>query len=159
MVALASLPDLDGAGAAGSEVRAFRDWALRCGPQGECLLEQRILVQDRKDPLMHVSLQYAGPNRQLMAAVRVPLGVVLPEGLAVAVDDDAPRKVPFHHCRGDGCYAIFPMPERLAARFRAGLGATLTVHLVEGKTVSVPLSLMGVTAGLKALREADRGGE
>jgi invasion protein IalB len=145
-------------GAADAEVRAFRDWALRCPPDGSCLLEQRIFVEGDREPLMHLSLQYAGPSRELMAAVRVPLGVLLPQGLALAVDDDAPRKVPFHHCRKEGCFAIFPMPDRLAARFRSGLRATLTVDLVEGKSVSVPASLLGVTAGLRALRERRSGG-
>ena len=136
------------------EVQAFRDWALRCPSAGTCLLEQRIFVEGGKSPLMRLSLLFAGPGQRLMAAVRVPLDVVLPQGLALAVDDGAPQKVPFHHCRSDGCYAIFPVPERLLGQLRAGLNATLSVERLDGNRLSVPASLLGITAGLKALREA-----
>jgi invasion protein IalB len=142
--------------AEGGGVQAFRDWALRCPTGVGCTLEQRIFVPGADTPLMLLSLQRAGAERRLMAAIRVPLNVVLPAGLAIAVDGDAPQKVPFHHCRDDGCYAIFPVPERLARRLRAGATATLTVQLLDGNSLSLPASLLGVTAGLRALADAEQ---
>jgi invasion protein IalB len=142
------------AGAEDAGVQAFRDWALRCPTGAGCSLEQRIFTPGAATPLMLLSLQRAGGERRLMAAVRVPLNVVLPEGLAIAVDGDAPQKVPFHHCREEGCFAIFPVPERLGRRLRAGTTALLTVQLLDGNRLSLPASLMGVTAGLRALGDA-----
>lgn len=143
------------AAAEGAGVRAFRDWALRCPTGASCSLEQRIFTPGAETPLMLLSLQRAGGERRLMAAVRVPLNVVLPEGVAIAVDGDAPQKVPFHHCREAGCFAIFPVPEPLARRLRAGTTATLTVQLLDGNRLGLPASLLGITAGLRALAEAE----
>ena len=153
--ALALAAALSGATAAeGTEVQAFRDWALRCPDGADCALEQRIFEPGGDTPLMSLLLQLAGAERQLMAAIRVPLSVVLPEGISLAVDDAAPERVPFHHCRTEGCFAIFPVPERLARRLRAGNVLTLSVQRVDGSRISVPASLLGITAGLRALGEA-----
>ena len=150
------LPALVVHGEPGTGAQSFRDWVLRCPQTAACSLQQRLLVQESEDVLMMLALQLAGDDRRLMAAIRVPLGVVLPDGLAMEVDGHAPQRVPFHHCREEGCFAIFPVPGELAQRFRAGITLSLTVRLLDGGVLRVPASLLGVTAGLRALDDADQ---
>jgi len=135
---------------AASEV--FQDWALRCPEDGQCVLEHRVLLEENDEmPLLHLALQYSGSPLALNAVIRVPLGVLLGPGLALTVDDGEPIAMPFHHCRQHGCLALLQVSDQLADSLRRGTAARVSYHLPDGRELGVPLSLYGVTAGLRAL--------
>ncbi len=125
---------------------------MHCPEQGACVLEQRVLLEGEDAmPLIHCALQLAGEPPQPLAVVHVPLGVLLSRGLQLSVDGRAPQSFAFHHCRPEGCLALFPLADDLRGQLEQGREAQVRFHLVDGRLVGVPLSLLGFTAGLKAL--------
>lgn len=132
--------------------QSFEDWALRCQDEAGCVLEQRVLLEDKPAPLLHVALQYSDESRTLNAIVRVPLGVLLAPGLTIAIDSGKPLTIRFHHCRPEGCLALTHVSNQLAAALRRGNSADVSYHLADSRQLTVPLSLHGITAGLRALQ-------
>jgi invasion protein IalB len=133
-------------------VQTFKDWALRCPPATECVLEQRVLLKDNEaTPLLHLAFQYGGQPRALTAILRIPLGVLLAPGVTLTIDARAPVPIPFNHCRPEGCLALAPVSDRLLAALRRGKTAQVSYRLDDGRGLAVPLSLSGLNAGLRVL--------
>ena len=143
---------LASAAASAAETREFRDWALRCGEQTGCYLEQRVYVEGAGDaPLVHVLIQSEGRGGDPMLVLRVPLGILLPPGVRLQIDSGAPADYPLHHCRAEGCIALVRLDDTLRASLEKGHEGRLTFYTVDGRSIGVPVSLLGITAGLSAL--------
>jgi invasion protein IalB len=139
--------------AAGEEATSYQNWGLRCPEQGHCVLSQRVFLEDAKAPLVALAFTRLGEPPSLHALLRVPLGVALASGAALQVDQGAPQGWPFSHCDREGCLAIQPFSDEMKAAFRAGREARLTFVSLDGKGITVPVSLLGFSAGLKALEQ------
>lgn len=158
--AIAETPAQPQAAAAPQEnVQAFKDWALRCNEQSGCLLEHRVYIkEDPNAPVMVVAFQRDKGGSSTMGVIRVPLSVLLQKGLKVTVDGTALKDLPYHHCRPEGCLSLFNFDGDLRKRFQRGSKAKVGFQLIDGRELSIPLTLMGITAGLKALDKAAAGG-
>jgi invasion protein IalB len=131
---------------------SFQDWALRCPKPATCFLEQRIFLEGNdKAPLTQVTFQVAEKTGTIIAIIRVPLETMLETGLDIRIDGGSPRRISFHHCRPEGCLALFPLGDDLRRMLEHGREARIGFELIDGRHVGVPVSLLGITAGLKAL--------
>lgn len=140
----------------------YQDWAMRCPEKEPCVLEQRVFVEGMEQgPLVHVAFQVLKQSSELLVVLRVPLNVLLAPGLQLKVGQRTPQTLPFHHCRAEGCVSLFVLTPELRRSLVAGREAQLSFHMLDGRRVGVPVSLLGVTAGLKALDDTaasrDRG--
>jgi len=77
-------------------------------------------------------------------------------GIELGVDRERATTYPFHHCRPEGCLAIFRGSRNLRRKLEPGKQANIGYYLTNGRKYSVPVSLMGITAGLRALEKAAR---
>ncbi len=136
-------------------VEAHGDWALQCPEDTPCLLVQHIFLKgNREKPLLSFILQFSDKPSRLVIAIRIPLGVMLTPGIELGVDGAKASTYPFHHCRPEGCLAIFPGSRKLRKTIERGQQANVGYYLTNGKKYSVPVSLKGITAGLRALEKA-----
>ncbi len=140
------------------ESRVFRDWQLECEqPQADgprvCQISQRFVNQDDNRTLLHIAVGYSVREDRPAAIFTLPLGISLPPGLLVRVDQGESRRLPIEHCLPTGCRAYLALEESLLAEFKAGLAAQVTVHDLNRKPVPIPVSLNGFTAGFNALKE------
>lgn len=136
--------------------QVIKDWTLRCGFVGDGQSEACEMFQQRlNDAQETVMLTVVGkvpsgadPGMLIVA----PLGVTLPAGVRLKIDDGAEIEVAFQRCEPQGCLAELLLDGDLTARLRAGRQATATFEVVDrsGKRqrVPVPLSLFGFTAAL-----------
>lgn len=83
------------------------------------------------------------PNEQLM--ILVPLGVALPPGLQVRVDDNKPIPLKFTFCHVGGCAAEAPMTKELVEQFKKGEKMSVFALNHVGKTIGFPIPLAGFT--------------
>nr|VFK44805.1 MAG: Invasion protein IalB, involved in pathogenesis [Candidatus Kentron sp. TC] len=132
------------------------DWALRCPAKDNkepCSLSQRILVEvdGKKAPIVFFTFVYTGKPKALHAVLRLPLGISLPRGMSLRVDKNSPITGSFSHCDREGCLTVGKINPDLRKKLQAGQKAFITFHTLDGKPVTVPASLTGITAGLKAL--------
>jgi invasion protein IalB len=137
------------------EIREYQDWALRCPESAPCVLEQRVFVEGAEQaPLLYIGFQGLERSSPLMVLVRVPLNVLLAPGLQLKIEGNAPSTVPIHHCREQGCMALFPLSSDLRQALETGRKAQVSFHMLDGSRIGVPVSLLGITAGLRALEAA-----
>jgi len=137
------------AGAAGAQT--FRDWNLVQGG-GECLLVQSLVSRASGAMLAQVVLQRQGAGTTL--ALRVPTGASLASGIGYRVGAGPLHDLEWMRCDADLCLALRPLPEdELRAILR---GREMWVGfrpLPESRPLNLPVSLMGVTAGWRALAD------
>lgn len=137
----------------------FKDWSARCEtPQGSgeerCFIFQRLVT--RKDekflPVLHVLVGYITEDGSPGLFATVPLGVSLPQGLEIKIDDGEPVSFGYSHCSNQGCLGALALSPELIASMKAGKQAMITFHAGTQQPVSIGVSLQGFTAGFNALR-------
>nr|VFJ88093.1 MAG: Invasion protein IalB, involved in pathogenesis [Candidatus Kentron sp. LFY] len=132
----------------------YGDWALRCPvDKNPCSLNQRILVEikETKTPIVFFSFIYAGKPISLHAVLRLPLGIALAHGVNLQVDEGSPLTWDVSHCDREGCLTMGKISPELRKTLQAGKKVYVIFHTLDGKAVTIPASLKGITAGLKAL--------
>jgi invasion protein IalB len=148
---------LPGDGFAQGVVRAkYGDWALRCEtPPGaareQCALVQSVAAEDKPSiNLVAVILKTADGKNRLLRVI-APLGVLLPSGLGLKVDDVDIGRAGFVRCLPSGCVAEVVMEEKLIGQLKNGKNATFIIFQTPEEGVGIPLALSGFKEGFDAL--------
>lgn len=130
-------------------------WTKRCAEEGEkhCEVFQRLMVKETNQRLIEFAVGYPkDANAVAQAAIIIPLGVVVSEGIGLSVDASTPIKAPIRTCGQDGCIVIATVAEDFIAAMSTGKIMTLSfVDSGTGKTVNVEMSLSGFGDKIKSL--------
>jgi len=146
-----------GDAAAQGVVRAVAgDWQIRCetppGAQGEqCALMQSVTAEDRPNVgLTVLVLKIADLKSRLMRVV-APLGVILPSGLGLKIDNTDVGRAGFVKCLPNGCLAEITMDDNLINKLRSGQTATFIIFQSPEEGIGFPMSLKGFGDGFDKL--------
>lgn len=136
------------------ETRKFQDWSLRCieqESQRRCEMLQPVEDPQTGEPVMAVVIPGNVGDQPLIAWFVLPLGVLLPPGIAISIDGSEPQRLPVRHCEPGGCLAPVELEEALLQRLRNGSQLQVMAYSIDEQQVSIPISLMGFTAAMNAL--------
>lgn len=158
-VALATLALIAGGGAALAQgaVRATHgDWQVRCDtPPGsrseQCALVQNVAAEDRPNVALTVIALKTADGRARLLRVLAPLGVLLPSGLGLKIDNADVGRAGFVRCLPSGCVAEVVMDDNLLAQLSGGQTATFIIFQTPEEGIGVPVSLNGFKPGFDAL--------
>jgi invasion protein IalB len=151
--AAAGLP----AAAQGTPDRAIGDWMLECsqpaGAQAEqCSLTQRVYASDRSNIGLDVIVFRTADRQAQLLRVFAPLGVLLPYGLGLRIDQASIGTTEFVRCfYPEGCMAEVIIDDILLGQLRTGTAAEFVIVTTPGEPIGVPISLQGFAAGFDAL--------
>ena len=153
LIALASFP----ASAAPEDGAIFKDWTTRCeeteaSETPTCYIFQNLTLKKDNRRLLHVAVGYLREGDQPAAFFTLPLGVSLPGGLSLTVDNGKPVRMRYERCETTGCLAPLALNDQLIRAFKGGRWARVAFFDASRQEVSVPVSLLGFTAGFNALR-------
>jgi invasion protein IalB len=155
--ALAFLLGLTAAASAQGAVRSVHgDWQIRCdtppGAQTEqCALIQSVVAEDRSNAgLTVIVLKTADQKNKLMRVV-APLGVLLPSGLGLKLDNVDVGRAGFVRCLPNGCIAEVVMDDKLLNQLRNAKTATFIIFETPEEGIGFPLSLNGLGEGFDKL--------
>lgn len=149
----------------------YGDWQHRCDKPAangaeQCILIQNVLDQSelnlavvvlkvedqaatvearKKDPK-------AAPVRRPVLRVIAPLGILLPRGLGLKVDDREIGSTGFVRCLESGCVAEVDMDNALLDTFRKGKTAMFAVFLTPEEGRGLPVTLAGFEPGFAQLQ-------
>ena len=142
--------------AQGSVRNTFGDWQMRCeqpaGAKGEqCALVQNVAAEDRPNLTLLVIVLKTADGKSRLLRVAAPLGVLLPAGLGLKVDNADIGRAPFVHCLTTGCIAEAVLEENLLGQLKKGQNATFIVFQTPEEGVGIPVSLNGFETGFNAL--------
>ena len=155
--ALVVLPFAAGSAQAQGAVRSIhQDWQVRCnnppGSHGEqCALIQSVTAEDKANVgLTVIVLKTADAKSRLMRVV-APLGVLLPSGLGLKIDNADIGRAGFVRCLPNGCIAEVVMDEDLLKKLRGGKTATFIIFQTPEEGIGFPMSLAGFGEGYDKL--------
>jgi invasion protein IalB len=146
---------LAGAGTAEAQgvVRSvYGDWQIRCetppGAQAEqCALMQSVTAEDRPNVgLTVIVLKTADQKARLMRVV-APLGILLPSGLGLKIDNNDVGRAGFVKCLPNGCIAEITMDDNLITQLRNGHTSTFIIFQSPEEGIGFPMSLNGFGPG------------
>ncbi|MCB1883035.1 MAG: invasion associated locus B family protein [Geminicoccaceae bacterium] len=133
------------------------DWEVVCGRttpaavKDECFMAQGVNSRETNRAVMTAMVLKSEAKKEPVLRLTVPLGILLPRGLAFAIDGEEVGGVPFLYCLADGCVTQVTLDGATLGKLKAGKKATATVHQANDKPVSIPVSLNGFTAGYDAI--------
>ncbi|MEA2997145.1 MAG: hypothetical protein QOG74_2694 [Alphaproteobacteria bacterium] len=132
------------------------DWQIRCetppGAQTEqCALFQSVVAEDRANVGITVLVLKTADQKTRLMRVQAPLGVLLPAGLGLKVDNVDVGRAGFVRCLQRGCYAEVVMDENLIKQLRTGQTATFFIFQTPEEGIGFPLSLKGFGDGYDKL--------
>ena len=153
----AALPFASGSALAQGAVRSIhQDWQVRCdnppGSHGEqCALIQSVTAEDKANVgLTVIVLKTADAKSRLMRVV-APLGVLLPSGLGLKIDQTDVGRAGFVRCLQNGCWAEVIMDDNLLKQLRSGQTATFIYFKTPEEGTGFPVSLKGFGEGFDRL--------
>jgi len=155
MAALALVP-AGRAAAQGAVKSVHKDWQIRCDtPPGakseQCALIQSVTSEDRANVgLTVIVLKTADAKSRLMRVV-APLGVLLPSGLGLKIDNADIGRAGFVRCLPNGCIAEVVMDDTLVKKLRTGKTATFIIFQTPEEGIGFPMSLAGFAEGYDKL--------
>ncbi len=156
LVAVAGLT-ISGAALAQGEVKAVHgDWQMRCDtPPGvaseQCALIQNVTAEDRENVGLSVIVLKTADKQARILRVLAPLGVLLPSGLGLRVDDADIGRAGFVRCLPNGCIAEVILQDDLVGKLKGGKQATFIIFQTPEEGIGIPISLNGFSAGFDAL--------
>src|SRR5687767_11851705 len=108
------------------------DWQVRCdtppGAQGEqCALIQSVTAEDRANVGLTVIVLKTADQKSRLMRVVAPMGVLLPSGLGLKIDQIDVGRAGFVRCLPNGCVAEVVMDPNLIKQMRSGQTATFII--------------------------------
>lgn len=142
------------------ESEIHQDWAVRCIEREAlppCDMVQFATQDDSGEPVMQFSIAHAGDKASYGIQIVVPLGVRLPAGVVVRVDNAQPLEgFAFTRCEVTGCFIERIVAIDVLEPFKAGNAGVLAVVDRAGEPLVIPLSFKGFTKALEVMTERNR---
>jgi invasion protein IalB len=132
------------------------DWELRCEtPPGaakeQCALLQSVTAEDKPNINIVVIVLKTSDGKNHLLRVIAPLGVLLPSGLGLKIDDVDVGRAGFVRCLPTGCVAEVVMEEKLINQMKSGQKATFIIFQTPEEGIGIPLTIAGFKEGFDAL--------
>jgi invasion protein IalB len=155
-VAAAVIGHVEPARAQGAVRSVHGDWQIRCdtpaGAQGEqCALIQSVTAEDRANVGLTVIVLKTADQKSRLMRVVAPLGVLLPSGLGLKIDQTDIGRAGFVRCLPNGCIAEVLMDDSLLQKLRTGQTATFIIFQTPEEGVGFPMALKGFGEGFDKL--------
>lgn len=155
-LALAGLCWTASARAQGVVRNSFGDWQVRCEtPAGaraeQCAIVQNVAAEDRPNITLVIMVFKTADGKSRLLRVIAPLGVLLPAGLGLKIDQTDVGRAGFVRCLTTGCVADVVMEDTLVDQFRKGQNATFILFQTPEEGIGIPVALNGFGPGFDAL--------
>jgi len=124
------------------------DWETRCEtPPGaayeQCAAVLSVVDQDRPNLTLVVIVLNTADRKARLMRVIAPLGVLLPPGVSLRIDDQDASRLSFLQCLANGCIAQLALDDKLIDKLKSGKTATLGIFQTPEQGVGVPAPLAG----------------
>ena len=156
-LAIMALLGLTATASAQGAVRSVHgDWQIRCdtppGAQAEqCALIQSVVAEDRSNAGLTVIVLKTADQKSKLMRVVAPLGVLIPSGLGLKIDNADVGRAGFVRCLPNGCVAEVVMDDKLLGQLRSAKTATFIIFETPEEGIGFPLSLNGLAEGYDKL--------
>jgi len=133
-------------------------WTVRCettAPEQapSCIMFQNLVLKTGGQTVLQFAVGMTPDNGQATVLLSLPLGISLPPGVMIQIDDGKIAQFPVERCEPDGCRAGMKLRETTVNQLRDGSNLEITFFDGERHPIRMPLSLTGFGAAFAALQE------
>lgn len=133
----------------------FGDWSRICTTDAEnrvCQIVQTANQNESGQLVFQTAVGYVADNERPIMYMTAPLGIFLPRGLSIFVDDETDGlTATVQRCDANGCLGVLAMEPELVDKLKKGSNAKVIFGVSAQQNVSVPMSLTGFTNAFNSL--------
>jgi invasion protein IalB len=132
-------------------------WAVRCSSVSrdaplECAIEQTAVLTKTGQLIVLVSIRVPGDTHTPIALVQLPLGLNLPAGAKLQVDDGKTVDLQIQTCENRGCYTSTPIAPELLTALKSGKQLKVSFQDMAKETIAIPIPLVDFAAAYDKIK-------
>ncbi len=133
-------------------------WAARCTSASrnappECAMEQTAVLSKTGQLIVLINIRVPTDTTHApVALVQLPLGLNLPDGAKLQVDDGKATNLPIQTCEARGCYASTPVAPDLLAVLKSGKQLKVSFQNLAKETITIPMPLTDFAAAYDKIK-------
>src|SRR6202035_2177599 len=121
-------------------------WISRCSSVSrdaplECAVEETAVLTKTGQLIVLVNIRVTSDTRTPVALVQLPLGLNLPAGAKLQVDDGKVIDLQIQTCENRGCYASTPIAPDLLTALKSGKQLKVLFQNLAKESIAIPLPL------------------
>jgi invasion protein IalB len=121
-------------------------WIARCTSASrdaplECAIEQNAVLTKTGQTIVLINIRIAPDTRTPVALLQLPLGLNLPVGAKLQVDEGKTVDLQIQTCENRGCYASTPIAPDLLASLKSGKQLKVSFQNMAKETIAIPMPL------------------
>jgi invasion protein IalB len=121
-------------------------WVARCSSVSrdsppECAMEETAVLTKTGQLVILVNLRVTSDTRTPVILVQLPLGLNLPAGIKLQVDEGKTADMQIQTCENRGCYASMPVPPDFLAALKSGKQLKVSFQNLGKETIAIPMPL------------------
>ena len=132
-------------------------WIARCTSASrdaplECAIEQSAVLTKTGQTIVLINIRIAPDTRTPVALLQLPLGLNLPLGAKLQVDEGKTIDLQIQTCENRGCYASTPVAPDLLAALRSGKQLKVSFQNMAKETIAIPMPLNDFAAAYDKIK-------
>jgi invasion protein IalB len=132
-------------------------WAARCSSASraaplECAMEQTAVLSKTGQLIVLINIRVPSDTHAPVALVQLPLGLNLPGGAKLQVDEGKIIDAPIQTCEARGCYSSIPISPELLVALRSGKQLKVSFQNLGKETITIPMPLADYAAAYDRIK-------
>jgi invasion protein IalB len=132
-------------------------WIARCASPSrdaplECAIEQNAVLPRTGQLVIAVNIRVPANTHTPSALIQLPLGLNIPGGAKLQVDDGKAADLQIQTCEARGCYAGTAIAPDLLAAMKSGKQLKISFQNLNKETLTVPLPLADFAAAYDKIK-------
>jgi invasion protein IalB len=115
-------------------------------------MEETAVLTKTGQLIILVNLRVTSDTRMPVILVQLPLGLNLPAGIKLQVDEGKTVDMQIQTCENRGCYASVPVPADLLAALQSGKQLKVSFQNLAKETLTIPLPLADFPAAYDKIK-------
>lgn len=127
-------------------------WTSRCSSDGRkaallCEIEQSLFITKTGQLVASVNVKLPSETRQPVLMIQLPVGLFLPGGVSLQIDESKPQALVIQTCDLKGCYAATTVAPELLAAMKSGKRLSVIFQNLNKENVNLAFVLSGFAEG------------
>ena len=132
-------------------------WLARCTSASrnaplECAIEQTAVLSKTGQLIVLINIRVPADTHAPVAAIQLPLGLNLPVGAKLQVDEGKTIDLQIQTCEARGCYVNAPIPADLLAAMKTGKQLKVSFQNLAKETIAIPMPLTDFAAAYDKIK-------
>ncbi|MGY8681184.1 invasion associated locus B family protein [Bradyrhizobium sp. UFLA05-153] len=132
-------------------------WAARCTSASreaplECAIEQNAVLTKTGQLIVLINIRVPADTRVPTALIQLPLGLNIPVGAKLQVDEGKTVDLPIQTCENRGCYVSTPISADLLAALKSGKQLKVSFQNMSKETINIPMPLTDFAAAYDKIK-------